>query len=57
MIFGNIFAIKKKKKNVLKNNVYLEKFGQRVFLCIKLNIFDDGILFSQLAAKMYGGRL
>ena len=34
-----------------------EKFGQGVSLCIKLNTFDDGILFSELAAKMYGGRL
>ena len=31
----------------------LEKFGQGVFL----KTFDDGILFSELAAKLYGGQL
>ena len=33
------------------------KVWGRGFLCIKLNTFGDGILFSELAAKMYGGQL
>ena len=45
-----VSALSKRKKNKL------EKLCLRVFLSIKLNTFDDEILFSELAAKMYGGR-